>query len=410
MRGGALCECTLLYGRVLREDELRDLIAHLESDRVERTISTNNTDKFRRAICAFANDLPGHDAPGYLLVGVADDGNLSGLEVTDELLVNLAALRTDGHIQPIPALSVQRFAMEGGGVAVVEVRPSAMPPVRYKGQIHIRVGPRRAIASEQEERILIERRVSAARTFDLTPCLDSTLEDLALGLFTSEYRPRAVAPRIIEQNNRPIERQLAALRLFDNRQQVPTHAGLLLLGKDPRAWLPGAYVQFLRVGGTSLADEILDEQEVGGDLLSVLKQLDLITGVQIERRPVPASALQERTVHSYPAAAIRELLLNAVMHRSYESNAPIRLYWFADRVEIQNPGGLYGEASPENFPEQNDYRNPVVAEAMKVLGYVNKYGRGVIRAQAELRDNGNPPAEFELQDPGFVRVTVRKAP
>lgn len=119
--------------------------------------------------------------------------------------------------------------------------------------------------------------------------------------------------------------------------------------------------------------------------------------------------LREQTARSYPPAALRELLLNAIMHRNYQSNGPIRYYWYRDRVEIESPGGLYGEAKPDNFPNRNDYRNPVVAEALEVLGYVNKYGRGVIRAQAELRANGNPEAEFRL-DPSFVQVTVRGAP
>lgn len=394
---------------VLAEDELRALMADLESDRVERTISVNKTDKLCRAICAFANDFPGYGLPGYLLVGVDDDGRPSGLQVTDDILLKLGGLRTDGLIQPMPAMVVDRVGLSEGDVAVVKVLPSDMPPVRYEGRIHIRVGPRRAIASEQEERMLVERRVSSARSFDLMPCTGATLEDLALELFTTGYRPRAISPEIIEQNNRPIEQQLAALRFFDIRRAAPTHAGLLLFGKDPRAWLPGAYVQFLRIDGTSLADVIVDEQEIGGDLLTLLRQLDLVTGVNIRQRPVPISVLQERTARDYPPAALRELLLNAIMHRSYESNAPVRFYWFTDRVEIQSPGGLYGNAKPENFPEQNDYRNPVVAEAMKVLGYVNKFGRGVFRAQADLQANGNPPAEFVL-DPGFVKVVVRGSP
>lgn len=95
------------------------------------------------------------------------------------------------------------------------------------------------------------------------------------------------------------------------------------------------------------------------------------------------------------------------MHRSYESNAPVRFNWYDDRIEIQSPGGLYGMASPENFPAQTDYRNPVIAEAMATLGYVNMFGRGVIRAQEALRRNGNPAADFTFE-PSDVLVTMRR--
>ena len=89
-------------------DEIRALLNDLESDRVERTISTTNTDKFGQAICAFANDLPDHRLPGYLFLGVDDDGNVKGVNVTDELLKNVAAIRTDGNIQPQPSMTVPR--------------------------------------------------------------------------------------------------------------------------------------------------------------------------------------------------------------------------------------------------------------------------------------------------------------
>jgi ATP-dependent DNA helicase RecG len=399
---------------VLDEAALRAMMADLESDRVERTtsISDKTRDKLCRAICSFSNDFPGYGLPGFLLIGVEDDGRPSGLRVTDEILLKLGGLRTDGLVQPMPMMVVDKITLPEGDVAVIKVLPADMPPVRYDGRIHIRVGPRRAVASEHEERVLLERRVSAARSFDLMPCTGATLDDLALDLFTTGYRPRAISHEIIEQNNRSIEQQLAALRLFDLRRGAPTNAGILLLAKDPRYWLPGAYVQFLRVDGTSLgADEVVDEQRVEGDLLAVLKQLDFITNTQIQQRPVPVqgSVLREQMVRTYPPAALRELLLNAVMHRDYQSNGPIRYYWYRDRVEIQSPGGLYGEVRPDNFPHRNDYRNPTVAEAMKVLGFVDKYGRGVLRAQAELRANGNPEAEYHF-DTGFVQVTVRGAP
>ena len=76
------------------KDEIRALLNDLESDRIERTISTTNTDKFGQAICAFANDLPNHQMPGFLFLGVLDNGEIQGVDVTDELLKNVAAIRT----------------------------------------------------------------------------------------------------------------------------------------------------------------------------------------------------------------------------------------------------------------------------------------------------------------------------
>jgi len=386
--------------------QLIELLADLETDRVERTVSVSNTDKFGQAICAFANDLPNHRQPGYLLIGVKDNGELAGLTVTDELLQNLAALRSDGNIQPLPALTVNKFTLPGGEVAVVEVQPADLPPVRYKGRVWVRVGPRRASATEQEERILTERRVAHARTFDALPCLDSTLADLSEDRFALTYLRRAVAEEVIAENQRPLKQRLASLRFYDLRQDCPTYAGILLLADQPTYYLPGAYVQFVRYAGPDLSSEVLDEKRASGDLRTVLQTLDLLLDVNLRQRPVPVSALREETVTDFPRVAIRELLLNAVMHRNYQSNSPIHFYWFSDHIRIDNPGGLYGEVSPENFPHAADYRNPIIAEATRVLGYTNRFGHGIARTLKALELNGNPPPEFSF-DPHWFTVTVR---
>ena len=141
----------------------------------------------------------------------------------------------------------------------------------------------------------------------------------------------------------------------------------------------------------------------------MLQTLDLLIDVNIRSRPVFVSGLREATRSDYPKLAMRELLLNAVMHRNYQSNTPIRFYWFADHIEISNPGGLYGEAATGTFPERNDYRNPVIAEAMRSLGYVNRYGQGVLRAQKALHDNGNPPADIQPEMDWFsVNIPARQ--
>jgi ATP-dependent DNA helicase RecG len=391
---------------MLTEEQLKQLLSDLESDRIERTTSVTDTDKFCQAICAFANDLPNHRQPGHLLIGVKNNGRLSGLTVTDELLTTLGGIRSDGNVLPQPLMNVAKFSLDGGDVAVVEVYPSDLPPVRYKGRVYIRVGPRKAVASEQEERVLSERRVALARSFDARPCPEATIDELALGQFDA-YRREAVDPETISANHRPVEQQLASLRLYDPERACPTHAGILLFGKNPRFFLPGSYVQYLKLPDTELTDLPEDQAEISGDLHSVLRELEGRLKLLIHTTMRAVSALEEKLLPDYPEWALRELLMNAVMHRNYDSNTPIRFYAFSDHIEIQSPGGLYGEATPENFPTRNSYRNPVIAEAMKSLGFVNRFGYGVQRAQALLAQNGNPPAEFEF-DRHSVLVKIHR--
>ncbi|NTW98731.1 MAG: transcriptional regulator [Geobacteraceae bacterium] len=394
---------------MLSEDQLKVLLSDMEADTIERTTSVSDTDKFSQAICAFANDLPNHRKPGYLFIGVKDNGNLSGLAVTDELLKNLGGIRSQGNVLPQPYMTVTKYALSDGDVAVVEVHPSDLPPVRYKGRVYIRVGPRKGIANEQEERVLTERRVALARSFDARPCSEATIKDIALGQFDA-YRREAVDPETIAANNRNIELQLASLRLYDPEPACPTYAGILLFGKNPRFFLPGAYVQYLKLPGTDLTEQPDDQAEISGDLHSLLRELEGRLKLLIQTTMYTVSALEEKLQPDYPEWALRELLMNAVMHRNYDSNSPIRFYAFSDHIEIQSPGGLYGEATPENFPTRNSYRNPVIAEAMKSLGFVNRFGYGVQRAQALLAQNGNSLAQYEFDEHSVLVKIFRRLP
>ena len=132
-----------------RDDELTALLEAGESDRVEfkEALTGGAARAIREAICAFANDLPGHGLPGAVFVGVRDDGSATGLPITDELLRQLADMKTDGNIVPPPSIAVRRLTLAGGDAAVVTVAPSDSPPVRYRGAIHIRIGPRRGLAT-----------------------------------------------------------------------------------------------------------------------------------------------------------------------------------------------------------------------------------------------------------------------
>ncbi len=388
--------------------ELEALLRQPESLRVEKTISRTDTDKFGEAICAFANDLADTGQPGYLFIGARPDGSADGQPITEKLLEALGAIRTDGKLTPSIHMTAQRMVLNGGEMAVVCVQPSQFPPVRYKQQIWVRVAPRRDRANEADERKLTERRARFARTFDARPCLQATLDDLDLRTFTELYRPSAVPAEVVEENHRSIEHQLAALGLWDRAHQAPTHAGLLLLGREPRAFLPGAYVQFVAYPGTSIEDEVQADKRIGGDLPTMMRGLtDLISGLTLSRPMEEAPGGRERAVEKWPASALKELFINALVHRDWESNAPVLITRFDDRIEIKNPGAPYGLRLPD-LRTNTAYRNPQIAEIARNLGYANKYGRGLSRADAALLRNGNPPLEIDATDTWFI-VTLRSA-
>lgn len=390
--------------------ELYDIIRSDESYRIELTTSTTDKDKFQEAICAFANDMPGSRKKGYLLIGVRNNGEIDGLKVDDDLMKSISALRSTGNILPLPVMHCEKVETEKGDVLVVEVTPSFSTPVRYRGRTFIRIGPRKDIASAEEERILTERCNDSLATFDVTPCREATIDDIDVEVIQKNYLPQAIEEDILQDDTRSLKEQMASLRLYSTKYDCPTMAAIILFGKNPKYFLPGNYVQFVRYAGTTKATEIINEREFKGGLFSMLPRLESFVGDAIVmQRPVPVSIFREKTQTNYPKLALRELLMNACMHRDYQSNTPIRLYQFEDRIEIMNAGGLYGEARPENFPNVNAYRNPVVAEAMKNMKYVNKFNRGVGSVQEYLRANGSEEAKFSVDKLTVFEVTIEDA-
>lgn len=390
--------------------QLELLLLQGESDHVERKESCAGRapTAIREAICAFANDLPGHNEAGVVFVGVNDSGVPTGSMITDDLLRTLADMKTDGNILPPPTLTVETRRIAGADIAVVTVLPSDSPPVRYRGTIHIRIGSRKGIATAQDERILNEKRRHGDRPFDIQRVPSSALKDLQIRSFEDEYLPRAVAPEVLEENDRTLHERLAATKMIASSDDpCATVLGLLVLGKRPRDFLPGAYLQFLRIDGADLADPVIDSDEIDGTISDSLRRLD--EKLRSHNR-VTMDFLQgdrEKRAELYPLAALQQFARNAVMHRTYEAtNSPTRLYWFKDQIEIMSPGGPFGIVTSANFgqPGLTDYRNPNLAEAMRVLGYVQRYGAGIAAARRLLASAGHPEPRFEVTESAVLVI------
>ena len=402
----------------LTDEELIILLTDIESDRAERKTAWagDASEKCRQAVCAFANDLPNHGEPkpGVIFIGVKDNGDFSHTPIDDKLLLTLADMKTDGKTIPPPTMTVERRVLNGTPVAVVSVWPADAPPVRYDGRIWIRIGPRRGLASAQDERTLNEKRRHGDRSLDTHPIHGCPLSELNKTIFENEYLPSAVAADVLKANGRSYEERLASMGMIASVEDpTPTVIGLLTLGNSPRSWVPCAYIQFLRIRGTEWNDPVVDEQEIDGTLDTMLRRLDeklkATLAVSVD---FTSGTTKEIRSSPYPLSALQQLARNAVLHRTYENtHAPVRIYWFDDRIEIHSPGGPYGIVSKETFgtPGASDYRNPMIASVLKNLGYVQRFGFGISEARKSMHQNSNPPPEFDVQ-PNAVLATLRKTP
>jgi len=335
----------------MEDNALEILFKDLESDRAERKASGNFVDDIRRAICAFANDFPNHNEPGVVFVGVNDDGSCANLAITDPLLRDLGGYGKDGTIHPFPAIIVQKRTISGCELAIIEVEPSKDTPVRYKGDVWVRIGPSTRKATPEQERILSEKRRARDLHYDIRPVEAATMQDLDEQYFKERYLPFAVSKDVLDENVRTYEDQLVSLRLASaDTPPAPTVLGLLTTGVDPLVYIPPAYIHFRRIDGNEITDPSKDDKQLSGPIGEVLRLLDDLLKINISISTVVSDKSEEIQKADYPLEALQQIARNAVLHRNYEgTSAPVRINWFEDRVEISNPGGPYGQITKENY-------------------------------------------------------------
>src|SRR5258708_5960039 len=171
----------------IEDAEIERLFGLKESeDRIERKESIADPDRICQAICAFSNDLPGTRSAGVIFIGQRDDLTCAGLAVDTRLLETIGGWRATGKFQPLPVMSVRSQTIRGCTVAVILVEPSDNTPVRFDGRVWIRVGPRRAVASPEEERRLTEKRRTQSLPPDARGALGASVTDLDITRFELE--------------------------------------------------------------------------------------------------------------------------------------------------------------------------------------------------------------------------------
>ena len=383
-----------------------------ESDRIEWKESAKNQDDVFQPVCALANDLGASGEPGFVLFGVQKAGTVVGVDTRgqqlDQIQQQIANRLTSAAIYPTPTFDLLAVEVAGKTVLVVRVAPYPVPPVVAVNSIAwVRKGTTTRRATEADLLRLRERRPDASRPFDTRVMPDAGLDDIEL---TDLQRMRQAELQTDDDSATfpPLEDWLSNRRQLGQRSNGvwrPTAAAILLYGKSPQDWLPGAVIEFVRFAGADVDCPVAARRTITGTLPNQLEILWTQLESHVDDVPLGNVGIREGFAPRYPLEALKELARNLVQHRLYEgTNAPGRVEWYADRIEFSNPGGPFGRASEGIFGEHSDYRNPSITRGLVELGYVQQLGRGIRRVRLQLERNGCRP--LEVATDGFTRVTV----
>lgn len=348
---------------------------------------------------------------GMVLLGIAPrSGQILGVENIPEAIdrVFQAALL----VEPPLVLPVPQVREVAGVHIVVITVPPGLPHVfslegRYLGRDGTQTNP---LPARRLRQLLLERGVVQ---FESRCPPDASLEDLDLEQVEAYRqvlnRRSGLDEGLIDEGQGGIEKYTELLLQRGCLKRVngdlrPTYASLLLFGRYPQRWLPNATLLAARFSGTAFSDRYL-KQDIDGTLPVQLRRAEIFIRENL-REVVRLVGLTHKETTEYPFEAVRELLVNAVAHRDYNLQGDnIHLNMFADRIEVQSPGGLPGPVTLDNLLEARFSRNPVIVQVLSDLGFVERLGYGLDRVVTVMRQNGLRMPRFE-ETGGAFRVTL----
>ena len=245
--------------------------------------------------------------------------------------------------------------------------------------------------------------------FDASPCRGATLKDLnedGMKAFTREARAARGFPLKESASAREL---LTHLNLLDDGQ--PTHAAMLLFGRDPQRFLPASEIKCAHFHGTEAAKPIPSYQVYKGTVFSMLDQaLDFVMAKLALSVGTRAQGVQAPVAYEIPREVVAEAIVNAVAHRDYTSNGSVQVMLFADRLEIWNPGGLPSSLTLERLRLAHGSvpHNPLLTAPLYLTKYIERMGTGTGDMIRRCREAGLQEPEFKVAD-GFS-LTIPRLP
>jgi ATP-dependent DNA helicase RecG len=378
---------------LLREQELEYLIAAPEGQTLEWKSPRIHPRDLATTLIAFANA-----DGGRLLIGIEDDGTVSGLDpVADRQQVERLLRAAYEFCTPSVQIEYQFAPYRGHQVLVIDVPVSARVHSHNNGRGYLRVLDRdQPLSADETLRVAFAK---GQASYETQPVRGATLEDVDQDLIQEYARLRGL--------DQPTERLLRGLNLLV--EDTLTVAGVLLFAREPGRWLPRAGVDFLKFEGTTIelgeAFNLVKRQELTAPLPRLIRRTWELVGTFVRtRRRLRGLEMTEQP--EYPDFAWREVIVNAIAHRDYSiTGTAIQVRMFDDRLEIESPGGLPGIVTVENIRRRHFSRNPHIVGVLKTWRYVEELGFGVDRVFREMEAAGAPPPLI-TDDGGVVTVTL----
>jgi ATP-dependent DNA helicase RecG len=345
-------------------------------------------DEYLRWVCGFANA-----EGGVLVIGKNDKGVPVGVADARKLLEDLP-----NKIRDILGVMADVRLVREAGKDLVEIRVDPYPyPVSYKGEYHYRSGTtKQELKGAALDRFLLKKQ---GRTWDGVPVPDVTVRSLSKAAFDTFRKLARASERMNAADLKESATGLVEkLHLLDGKYLK--RAAVLLFHADPEKFVTGAFV---KIGFFRTNDDLLYHDEIHGDLFTQAeKTIDLLRTKYL-KAAITYRGIQRIETYPVPEPALREAVLNALIHKDYATGVPVQISVYADKLMIWNPGHLPDTWSVAKLKEKHASQppNPAVASVFFRAGEIEAWGRGIERILAACRDAKFPEPEIEYEATGL---------
>ncbi len=406
-----------------------DLLHHqgVESSRVELKASWDpkvTGPQILKTICAFANDLQNLNG-GYVVIGIEESNGCAKLppkgirpEEIDVIQkwIRGNCNRLDPEYQPVISPEV----VSGKHILVIwapasDVRPHRAPDgEKGERKYYVRLGSE-SVNAEKNGVLDQLIQLTAKVPFDDRRALQSTTEDLREGK-VREFLKDIRSGLLEENQTREVYRKLRIAAPV-NGHDVPKNIGLLLFSDDPEKWFPGCRIEVVQYAADSSGNVLEEKVFRGGLHEQLVGALGFLEGISSSHLEKQETSFKVKGWVSYPIPALREALVNAVYHKSYESTQePVKVYLYPDRVEIISYPGPVSGIQLKHLKQESPMppvpaRNRRIGEFLKELRLAEGRGTGLPKIYRSMRENGSLDPAFDFdEDRTYFRVTLPAHP
>ena len=345
-------------------------------------------DEYLKWVCGFANT-----SGGTLYVGVHDDGTVKGIDNYNELLELLPNKFRD----ILGVFAEVNLHNDGGKYYIKIIVPRYDVPISVRGKYYIRTGSTlqelKGIALNE----FILRRTG--KTWDDIPEQRASLKDIDSASVEQFLKDARIAKRINVEDDISAPDLLEKLRLFEDGHLK--RAAIVLFGKDPGRFYPNMAVKIGKFGESDA--DLKFHEVIESNLIQLKEQIGEILNAKFFIHPIDFAGMQRIEKDEYPVAAVREMILNALVHRSY-LGAPTQIRLYDNNFSIWNDGGLPEGISEEDLwkVHRSKPRNPLIAATCFKAGYIDAWGRGTIRIIEACVEAGLPEPTLKEEQGGFL--------